>query len=619
MLELGKRSAKIAIDTETTGLNTFIGARPYIVSWCWFDHQETRGHVRWEVDPFTRRVSPNPEDLATLRKMLLNTSILKVFHNAKFDLRMLESVGLEVQGRIEDTAIMLRCYHNDLPTYGLKPVCKKVLKIDDDDLVSLKKACMRARARGKKLGWMLADDLEPDYWMVEDRTLVARYAVMDAFRTKRLHAWLEEQFIDDNQRAVYEKELRLMPVTYDMETRGVSLDPAKVEVERNYHIEAAKKSYDRFLEIGGVKEINLKSPDQLAALFYDKLKIECKTFTEKGKRAVNVDSLVGIKHPIVDALTDYKASTHALANFFDIYKRESEKTVDGKWILHPDFQQMGAITGRFSCRRPNLQNVANALTTRSMKPIQARRPFRPEPGFTWFCFDYSQIEVWVFAILSQEKLMLDALLSGRDLHNETANHVWGRGQDIVAIEKAANGKSNTRARAKMMLFGKIYGMGIAAAVDLIRCTPKEAQQYLEDFDRAFPGIVKFMKDYSRRAESQGHITNAYGRRYFIDPNFSYRAVNYLIQGSCADLLKEKMIETAALLKRRGVEGGLIMTIHDELVFEIRNKYVTRNLLLEIKDTMEDHHGLFKTVKKFKVEASKVTSAGSWDKKVKLKL
>jgi len=610
---------KVAIDTETTGLNSWTGDRPFIVSWCWFNKEETQGLIRWEVDPFTRVVRPLARDLEILREVLENPTIVKVFHNAKFDVRMLETVGLKVLGRIEDTSFMVRCFHNDLPTYSLKPLCKKILGIGDEELIDLKKACMQARREGKKKNYSFSESLEADYWMVENQKLVEKYATQDAFRTKRLFEYLEKQLGKDNQKNIYEKELKLFPITYEMETRGIALNPKILDAEISYHEKHLIESYKEVLKIGGVKELNLKSQPQVAELLYGKLKILCKDFTAKGKRAVDVNAMKRINHPIIDPFAEYKASKHALANFFMLYKKQSAYRPNGELYLHPDFQQMGAKTGRFSCRKPNMQNVANALTTRSLKPIQARRPFRPPQGFTWYTFDYSQLEVWIFAMFSGEKLMLDALLSNRDVHNETANHIWGKGRDIVAEEKVKEGKSNTRARAKMMVFGVVYGMGVGAAQALIGCTATEARNYLDEFYKAFPGIKQFMQTFSRKAERDGFIENAYGRRYFIEPGLSYRSVNYLVQGSGADLLKEKMVETTQYLKKKRIDGGLVMTIHDELIFEIKNTFATKRVLLDIKDIMEDHHGVFPIVKKFKVEIAKITSNGSWDKKEKLKL
>jgi DNA polymerase-1 len=616
-------SNKVSVDTETNGLNTFIGARPYIVSWCFYDAAETTGFFHWPVDPFTRKVTPNPKDVAFLKTFLEDPAITKVFHNAKFDRRMLETLGIVLQGRIEDTSLRLRCLHNDLPTYSLKPVCKRILGFDDEELKTLKKACMKARHAGKKLGWKLADDIEPDYWMVEDHALVDKYAVYDVLRTKRLDQWMDEQMKDDDQNVIYEKELKLLPVVYEMETRGASINPAVLCEEIAYHTKFSAEQLAIVHKLSGSKEFNLKSPKQLSALMYDKLGLECKTFTDSGERSVNSKALKGMKHPIALALCSYKASQHAMANFFSMYTNEAERRTDTLWVMHPNFMQMGARTARFACSKPNLQNVSNGIAYKSLVSIQARRPFGPAPGYTWYSVDHSQMEVRVFASLSGEQLMIDALNNNRDLHTEVANMIWGHGKDIVAEEIAKTsspgkeGKSPTRIRAKILLFGIIYGIGPRSAMELVGCTYAEAVRYLDDFKAAFPQMARFMKDFSRKAESQGYILNAYGRRYFIEADKSYVSVNYLVQGSCADMLKEQMIETNALFHRLKIDGGIIMTIHDELMFEINNKHISKNLLLQIKNIMENHHGKFPQFKKLKVEFSRITEG--WNKKEKLEL
>ena len=127
------KSAKswVAVDTETTGLSPWKGDRPFVVSWCW--NNGDTGYVRWKVNPFTREVSPDPADLKMLRGFISNPDIPKVFHNAMFDLRMLEMIGVPVKGRVDDTMFALRVLENDLMTYGLKPVCERLFGISDDD------------------------------------------------------------------------------------------------------------------------------------------------------------------------------------------------------------------------------------------------------------------------------------------------------------------------------------------------------------------------------------------------------------------------------------------------------------------------------------------------------
>lgn len=614
-------STRVAIDTECTGLNTYTGARPYIISWTWFDKAETSEFIRAEVDPYTRKVNWSNEQLKYIRAVLENPAISIVMHNAKFDLRMLESIGISVGGRIDDTFLMLRCMHNSLPSYGLKPICAKLLDYPEDDLKSLTYATTIARKHGKKVGWKVAEDIAPDYWMCQDRALVERYAVGDTIRAKRLFEWLENAYTSDtdSQRELYEKELQLLKVVIAMEKRGASIDPRVLQEEIITHRKNAEKQYAEFLRIGGMKEINLKSPKQMATLFYDKLKLPCETFTEKGNRSVNLEALKKWNHPLVKVLCEYKASKHALANFFDIYERESERVSDDNWVLHPDFRQFGTQTNRFACSKPNLQNVANNNLHKAIIPIQARRPFRPVPGYTWFAADYAQMEVWVFASLSNETLMIDALNHGRDLHTEVANLVWGHGKDVVSEEKERLGKSPTRILAKLLLFGLVYGIGPSSAMKLIGCTYEEAKKYLDDFRKAFPQMTKFMEEFSRKAEVNGFIHNAYGRRLYVDPDLSYMSVNYLVQGSCADMLKNKMIEVTALLNRLGVDGGIIMTIHDELIIEIANRFASKTLLLKIKDIMEDHNGKYSQFKKLKVEVSKIVSSGNWSQKEALVL
>jgi len=617
-LDKFKIHAKIvSVDTETTGLSPWTGDRPYIVSWCWHDEAETRYYVRWGVDPFTRKVTVNQSDVEGLRKFLEDPTTTKVFHNAKFDIGMLDSIGLSVNGRVEDTLFMTKCYHNDLPTYGLKPLTVKLLGMNDDELTDLKRACMKARSIAKKKGHKLSKSVAADYWMVADHKKVAKYAIMDVLRTKRLYEFLEGLYASDDQRFIYEKELKLLHVTYAMEKQGVTLDPKIVQREIDTHKHQSALHYKELCRLGGVKDINVNSKPAMAGLFFDKLKLPCNNFTPTGKQKMTGKLLIQIKHPIIDAYLSYKAAEHALASFFGMFKDESDHTDPENWVLHPNFQQMGAITARFSCKKPNLQNVSAFSEGRSIKPVQARGPFRPKKGYVWYCFDYSQVEVYAAAFLSQERVMMDALLAGRDLHTETANSIWGKGEDIVAKELSTSKSSPSRDRGKVMFFGRIYGMGARAVSLALGCSLNEARGYIKKFSDLYPTLTAYIDDCSDLVERVGYIHNAYGRRLYVDQDASYRAINYKVQGSCADLLKEKMIECSDYFKSKKIGGGLVMTLHDELIFGLPSRFATRTLLLKLKSIMENHHGVFPDVKQLHVKIDKVTSSSSWDKKVRI--
>lgn len=613
----------IAVDTETTGLNPWVGDRPFMVSWCWDD--ETTGWCRWKVDPFTRAVKPNPQDISMLKEILEDESVTKVFHNAKFDVRMLSFVGIDVKGKIEDTSYALRVLHSNLFTYKLKPVCKKFFNFSDEDEKVLKKETMTARRAAKLKGWKIAEAVEADYWLVPPE-VVNRYAVNDALRTYTLWKMCQYGLRQDAQDLkIYRKEMRdLYPCTYKMESRGVRINLDYVDEEIAIHEKNYAEHLKPFMEVAakyGMKDINLNSTAQIGKLFYEHLKLPVLARTETGQPAADsktIDKLYKLHpHKVLEDYLQCKSSNHALNQFFYKYKYFSRQEGDIR-VLHPTFKQTDTKTGRYACAEPNLQNVPNALNTRSSIPIQARRPFQPRPGYSWLSFDYSQLEVYIFAMVAQEPFILNALLSGRDLHTETANHVWGKGIDIVSKEKAADGKSNTRAKAKMMLFGKVYGMGAGGATELIGCSLPEAKKYLQEYDEAFPGIKSYMQKISREGIANGYIRNVYGRKYQIDPRAAYRACNYEVQGSAADLIKEKIIEVNAWLEKNHIDAYIVLTIHDEIIVEIANRFLNLNVIKKIKAIMEDHHGVF-SIDRFRVSAALIPTNGTWDKKKEIKL
>jgi len=320
---------------------------------------------------------------------------------------------------------------------------------------------------------------------------------------------------------------------------------------------------------------------------------------------------------------------------------------DDTHVLHPSLNQCGTVTGRFSCNNPNLQQVANSDTSaRGTDPIQARAPFGPRPGYLWYLCDFAQMELRVFADIADVPSMLEAIFAGRDLNTENANRAWGgKGNqyaleaasyalelghdeptkqeikdvwktygwkpsyggrskaayetadewlacfdyDIVKAEKSI-GKSGTRGRSKCVTFCKIYGGGPDAVVDLLYCTSAEAKAYWKQYDRAFPEINAYIRAASEHAENNGYIINKYGRKLRIDPRFSYRAVNYMIQGTCADLMKEGIRKCHEFLQETGIDGHVLMTIHDELIFEIREGHNYKWILRELMRLMSDHEG-----------------------------
>ena len=179
-----KYSNVIAFDTETTGLNTYEGARPFCVSLTDKDGRDF--YYRWDYDVFTREVRILPAMLNALQRIFGHEDWIYVAHNTKFDFAMLRSIGIEVKGALRDTVVMAHAQHNARPKYKLKPLCKKLLGFPDDDEKDLKKSVISARKVGKKEGWMLSEDVEGDYALA-DKDLCEKYAIGDTQRCIQLY------------------------------------------------------------------------------------------------------------------------------------------------------------------------------------------------------------------------------------------------------------------------------------------------------------------------------------------------------------------------------------------------------------------------------------------------
>lgn len=683
-----RKKPKIALDTETTGVNVWKGDEPFCFSFCREDGDSFC--FRWEVDPWTRVVIPNPRELEECRKIFESRDLEKVYHNAKFDIRICEQAfGWRHGGIPHDTMYMAHIANTLEPSFGLKELGIKYLDVPNDDQQALMKAVHQGRRVAEKLGWTLAYEYHyeadgtisrkaqtaADYWIPGQldpkNKLCEAYAIKDAERTMLLFAMYSVGLEEMGLVKVYEEERELWPITYQMESRGVRIDLQQVEIEVKA-MQAELARHEEEVVSRAWKGFNIRSPKQLGVLLYEKEKLPIKKRTAKtGAPQVSLDAILEHQgNPVVDSLLRFNAAKNGLTNFFLKYRLLAlpDPLNEGGSCLRPDFHQIGPVTGRFSCRSPNLQNVANALTTRSPVPIQARTPFGPRPGYVWYGIDYSQLEVRIFADVSQEPTMLEAIATGRDLHTECTNKAWGGkdnpaairaaihaleldgtgdhshkeiqriwrehgllhtrdlrklnhkdkekiaeawlasfGYDIVKAEKSLD-KKTSRAKAKMILFAKIFGGGPNAIKDLLWCTYDEALQFLADYDTAFPQIVSYISELSSQGRRDGFIINRYGRRIGVSPEFPYRAVNYMVQGSAADLLKRSMRETSKFLKKSGADAHIVLSIHDEIMFEIRRTHATRKLLGSLVRIMEDHGGAFGV--STPVEVKKILS--SWN-------
>jgi DNA polymerase-1 len=360
-------------------------------------------------------------------------------------------------------------------------------------------------------------------------------------------------------------EMPLSSVLARMQANGVALDVAYLE-------EMASGVRERMVALRdeiyreAEEEFNLNSPPQLRAILYDKLGLSSGKKTPKGQRSTDASVLEKLRgaNPIVEALLQWRELDKLNSTYLEALPREVDPR-DGR--IHTTFNQTGAATGRLSSSNPNLQNIP----VRTELGRQIRRAFVPgAPHQVLLCADYSQIELRILAHLSGDQGLVAAFESGVDIHTATAARVFGLPDDQV--------DPGLRSRAKMVNYGLAYGMnafGLASRLDI---APDEAQEIMDAYFASFPDIQDYLDRQVGRAAAEGFTETMLGRRRYIpelqNPNPRVRdlgrrmALNAPIQGSAADVFKLGMIGVDAALRGSDLECRMLLTVHDELVFEV---------------------------------------------------
>lgn len=659
----------IAVDTETTGLNRWTGGMPFAVSGCREDGSTV--YWEWTVDPRTR-VPRVPESEREAVRRFVCQPVRKRFWNAKFDVLMLDSVGVRVDvATIDEVSFMARAVNNLEFSYSLKPLAKKYADIADDDESELREMVVRARRLAKKLGYEPAEDVESDYWMPRSLSVLhpreardagldpdacRRYAVRDAERTMVLGAMYEVAMDDVGVRDVYEGEMELLPETIEMEQRGVRIDEERLERCREEARRRVEEAQAVLVRASGNPEFNHNSPKQIVELLFEggerRKGSECAGLpvlkrTKTGQPKTDAEALAPHKaHPLVQAVLKVRANTQAQKLFFNKYAGLATRDPEQGLILHPGFKQWGTLTGRYSCSEPNMQQVSDPDTTNSLAAefvVDVRQVFVPRRGYVWYCPDYSQIEVVIFADISGEQTLIDAIRSGADIHGATSEKVWGGRGNPRAVEEAcvllstqdrglavakldeydwrigelekSLEKKSTRKKAKSVTFTKIFGGGPLALMRWIGVSKPEAVRILRAYDESFPTMVEKMREIELQGKKDGYVINPFGRRLAVDPWNAYRAVNHVVQSAAADLMKQGMRKCAAYLRELGLDARIIMTIHDELIFEIRREHAFRHVIGRIRELMSDHGGAFSIP--VRVDVDKVTER--WSDKTKVEM
>ena len=336
-----------------------------------------------------------------------------------------------------------------------------------------------------------------------------------------------------------------------------------------------------YREVG--EEFNLNSPPQLRVILYEKLGLSPGKRTPKGQLSTDASVLEKLRdHPVVDALLDWRELDKLNSTYLEALPRLVDPR-DGR--IHTSFNQAVAATGRLSSSNPNLQNIP----VRTELGRQIRRAFIPGgDGQVLLAADYSQIELRILAHLSGDEGLREAFATGHDIHTATAARVFGLPQDKV--------DPALRSRAKMVNYGLAYGMnawGLASRLDI---APDEAQEIMDAYFASFPKIREYLDRQVDHATVDGYTETLLGRRRYIpelqaaNPRVRdlgrRQALNAPIQGSASDVFKVAMIHVErGVLERPELDLHMLLTVHDELVFEVAEAHVEEAAAL-VKERME---------------------------------
>lgn len=582
----------IAVDTETTGLNRWRGCRPFIFSFC--NERGVTGHIEFEVDAYTRSVkyTTNTKGFKQLKSFLENPNISKVFHNLKFDVGMCNSAGIQVRGVLHENTLAAHNCNSQENNYKLKDLAAKYADFSKDDETELQKAIVKLRNKSKPYGIKIAqgkDAVKQDYWLTQYapqllpeidvervRFLAVKYARFDAERTMLLWLMYVEQMEKLQVRPSYDFEMQVLEVIRKMENNGAYVDPNRVDsgLEKSAAIIARNSA---IIEKEGGAGFNPNSGPQKIKYFIEKKGFKALSVTTKTRSPqIDNDFLESIedKSPMAKAILEHSRAIKAKSTYLENYKISS----DTLSRIHPSFKTL-TKTGRLSCTDPNLQNVPVRVPKESAMAL-VRQPFGPEPGCVWYLGDYAQIEARIFADEADEEYMMEAC-RGSDVYT-----------DLVRIIKEVTGIEISRQHAKTIFLGKIYGLGKSKLIAQLGCGEDEAQTLIDTFDEMFPRAKAYMKETIREIYSNGYVWTRYGKHLTVDQNFAYKGVNYKIQGNAAGLMKKAMVKCQAYLEEIGY-GKLVLSIHDELIFEFPIDRRPLRVLRHLRSLMEDNEGVYR--------------------------
>ncbi len=545
VIALCRKAGAFAVDTETTSLETH-EAELVGVSLSW-----APGHGVYI--PVGHRVMTDPKQLAReavldrLRPLFADPKVRKSGQNIKYDEVVLRRAGAPVEGYDFDTMIASYLIDPERHSHKLEEIARSELGYEMVTYDSITKV-----GKGKQLTFDEVDIATATRYSAEDAEVVSRLV-------ERLRPKVEAEGLWELMRDV---ELPLCHVLGRMEERGVLLDiPFLKALSNRVGADVAKLEKEAHAIVG--KPFNVNSPRQLETILFDDLKLPATKRTKTG-RSTDAEVLEELaeRHPLPAKILEVRALVKLQGTYLDALPALADK---GSRV-HTSYNQAVAATGRLSSSNPNLQNIP----VRTPLGREIRKAFIAPPGHLILSADYSQIELRVLAHLSHDPILVDAFRRGEDVHARTAAEIF----KIPAGEVTRD----MRAKAKTTNFAVIYGQGEAALARQLGIAKDDAAGFIEKYFQTFGALKKYLDGTVERAKAGEGVRTLLGRRRFLpDLHSSNRALrlaaermatNTPIQGTSADIIKLAMVAVERRLAEQRLAARMVLTVHDELVFEV---------------------------------------------------
>lgn len=549
MCEYLKKEGAFALDTETTGLSPLAVDLVGVSFSCdeGVAYYVPCGHTTGE-----QQLSCD-EILTALKPILEDPQYKKYLHNAKYDMLVLSSHGIELAGVALDTLVGASLIIKEWQSAGLKKLSHAFFH---EEMLTFEDVIKTGKY--KDFSFVPLD-------------LAALYSCADSYQTYRLVAVIEDAFKKDQKLHDLYKNIEqpLIQVLYEMEKEGVNLDVSLLH-ELDHKVVADLAVIDaEIAHVIGKEKINLNSPAQMEHLLFDVLQLPPQKKSPTGKYSTDAEVLktLATMHPIPALIIKYRELSKLKNTYIDALPTYVNKKTHR---VHTTFSQTSVATGRLASSNPNLQNIPADGTGYG---IEVRAAFKAGEGRMFVSADYSQIELRVLAYLSQDDNLLNAFLHGHDIHAETAARLFDVALNAVTHEQ--------RQLGKRINFSILYGLTPYGLSKDLGIPFKDAKKYIERYFEQYPKVSAWMQSIIAFAEKHEYVETLWGRRRYIPTIYEKNrtmyeeacriAINTVAQGTAAEIMKLGMIAVHKELQAHFKDSYIVLQIHDELIVSAPEK------------------------------------------------